>query len=51
MAASMPYNPYASLNDSSCKSIMHISIASDTILSKHWYDSILMLALTLKLRL
>jgi len=51
LAALMPNNLFASLNDSSCKSILPLSIASDTILSKHWYNPILMLTLTLKLGL
>jgi hypothetical protein len=35
LAASMPNNSFASLNYSRCKSILHISLALDTILSKH----------------
>jgi hypothetical protein len=35
LAALMPNNHFASLNDSSCKSIFHLSIASGTIISKH----------------
>jgi hypothetical protein len=35
LAASMPNNPFASLNDSSCKSILHLSLVLGTILSKH----------------
>ena len=35
LAASIPNNLYATLNELICKLILHISLALDTILSKH----------------